>query len=177
MKTLDKVLFAASQASDFMNSTYRKGAVGALMDEYERAAAEFRALIAGLTDEQYTRIVDAETKNANCHTVQTIMSHVVGAGYGYANYIRDAFSIGKDSPERRLLEHAESLHAMDSMLAYTLATLGEKWELPEDEITAVSMTVRWGPTYDLEQLLEHAIVHILRHRRQIDKWRLAGRLL
>ena len=40
-----------------MNKTYRNGAVGAMMDEYERAAAEFRSGIAGLTDEQYTRIV------------------------------------------------------------------------------------------------------------------------
>jgi len=157
-----------------MNKSYRKGAVGAMMDEYERAAAEFRLCVAGLTDEQYTRIADAQTANENCRSAQTIMSHVVAAGYGYANYIRDAFSIGKDSPERRILEHAESLRAMDSMLAYTGATLDDKWEMPEDEMMAVSMTVRWGPTYDLEQLLEHAIVHILRHRRQIDKWGIAN---
>ena len=60
------------------------------------------------------------------------------------------------------------------MLEYTVATLDGKWEMPEDQMEAVSMTVHWGPTYDLEQLLEHAIVHILRHRRQIDKWGLAG---
>ena len=157
-----------------MNKTYRKGAVGAMMDEYERAAAEFRSIIAGLTEEQYMRIVDAETANENCRSVQTIMSHVVGAGYGYANYIRDAFSIEKSSPERRILEHTESLEEFDRMLEYTVATLGDKWEMPEDRIEAVAMTVHWGPTYDLEQLLEHAIVHILRHRRQIDKWGLAG---
>ena len=98
------------------------------------------------------------------------MSHVVAAGYGYADYIRKAFSMTKDSPQRRLLEHAESLKEFDSMLAYTEATLDGKWEMPEDQMEAVSMTVHWGPTYDLEQLLEHAIVHILRHRRQIDKW-------
>ena len=28
--------------------------------------------------------------------------------------------------------------------------------------------VRWGQKYDVEQLFEHAIVHILRHRRQIE---------
>ena len=160
-----------------MNKTYRKGAVGALMDEYERAAAEFRAVVVGLTDEQYTRIVDAETKDANCHSVRTIMSHVVAAGYGYANYMRKAFSHEANSPDRRLLEHAESLEEFDSMLAFTVATLDDKWEMPESKMMAVSMKVSWGPTYDLEQLLEHAIVHILRHRRQIDKWRLAGRLL
>lgn len=46
--------------------------------------------------------------------------------------------------------------------------------MPEDQIEAVEMTADWGPTYDLEQLIEHAIVHILRHRRQIDKWHLAA---
>jgi uncharacterized damage-inducible protein DinB len=160
-----------------MNKPYRKGAVGALMDEYERAAAEFRRVIERLTDEQYTQIVDPDTADESCRSVQTIMSHVVAAGYGYADYIRDAFSMSKDSPPRRLLEHAESLEEYDSMLAYTVATLNDKWEMPEEEIMAVSMPVRWGPTYDLEQLLEHAIVHILRHRRQIDKWDLAANTL
>ena len=32
--------------------------------------------------------------------------------------------------------------------------------------------VRWGQTYDVEQLYEHAIVHILRHRRQIERFKL-----
>ena len=155
-----------------MNKTYRKGAVGAMMDEYERAAAEFRERIAALTDERYSRIVDGETADENCRSVQTVMSHVVFAGYGYANYIREASSMTIASPKRRLLGHGESLKEFDAMLEYTEVTLDDKWEMPEDEITAVSMTVRWGPTYDLEQLLEHAIVHILRHRRQIDKWNL-----
>ena len=37
--------------------------------------------------------------------------------------------------------------------------------------------VRWGQLYDVEQLFEHAIVHILRHRRQIERFllRLRGR--
>jgi uncharacterized damage-inducible protein DinB len=153
-----------------MNKTYRKGAVGAMMDEYERAGAEFRAVVAGLTDEQYTRIIDAETTDDCCRSAQTIMSHVVAAGYGYADYIRKAFGMETNSPERRLLEHAESPARFDSMLAYTVETLDGKWEMPEEEWAAISMTVDWGPTYDLEQLLEHAIVHILRHRRQIDKW-------
>ena len=155
-----------------MNKIYRKGAVGAMMDEYERAAAEFRSRIAGLTDEQYKRIVDTETTDEDCRSRQTIMSHVVAAGYGYANYIRDAFSIKKNSPQRRPLVHGESLEEFDRMLEYTVATLDGKWEMSDDEISTVLMTVHWGPTYDLEQLLEHAIVHILRHRRQIDKWSL-----
>ena len=30
--------------------------------------------------------------------------------------------------------------------------------------------VRWGQQYDVEQLIEHAIVHVLRHRRQIERF-------
>jgi hypothetical protein len=150
--------------------TYRKGAVGAMMDVYERVAAEFRAAVAGLTEEDYSRITDPVTTDDCCRSAQTVMSHVVADGYVYADYIRDAFSMAKSSPEKRQLEHAESLGAMDAMMAYTEATLDGKWEMPEEEWAAIRMKVHWGPTYDLEQLLEHAIVHILRHRRQIDKW-------
>ena len=32
--------------------------------------------------------------------------------------------------------------------------------------------VRWGQKYDIDQLFEHAIIHILRHRRQIEKFKL-----
>jgi hypothetical protein len=28
----------------------------------------------------------------------------------------------------------------------------------------------WGPRYDPEMLLEHAVCHVLRHRRQLERW-------
>ncbi len=46
-------------------------------------------------------------------------------------------------------------------LIYTSETLEGKWEYSDEEIMKVKMIVRWGPQYDLEQLLEHAVVHIL----------------
>ncbi|MEP6927750.1 MAG: hypothetical protein ABI834_08940 [Ginsengibacter sp.] len=33
----------------------------------------------------------------------------------------------------------------------------------------------WGQVYTIEQITEHAIVHILRHRRKIEKFKLALR--
>ncbi len=30
----------------------------------------------------------------------------------------------------------------------------------------------WGQVYDIEQLTEHAIVHVMRHRRQIEKFKI-----
>jgi len=153
-----------------MIKKYRKGGIGAVMDEYERAAAELKNLIARISESDFIKIVDAETKDEDCRSVQTIVSHVTNSGFGYANYIREWFSIPKNSPERRMLLHKDFPIEFDKMLVYTSETLEGKWEYSDDEIQKVKMVVRWGPKYDLEQLLEHAIVHILRHRRQIEKF-------
>jgi uncharacterized damage-inducible protein DinB len=56
------------------------------------------------------------------------------------------------------------------MLEYTAQTLEGRWEMTDEEIEKIIMQAGWGVTYNLEQLLEHAIVHILRHRRQIEKF-------
>jgi hypothetical protein len=43
-------------------------------------------------------------------------------------------------------------------------------EATEPEIQALSFSVRWGPRYDPEMILEHAVCHLLRHRRQLERW-------
>jgi len=153
-----------------MKNNYRKGGIGAVMDEYERAAADLKNLIGNISEKDFVKIVDSETKDDDCRSVQTIISHVIDSAFGYANYIRDWFAIPKYSPERRLISQNDFPMELDKMLAYTVETLQDKWELTDDEIMKVKMIVRWGPQYDLEQLLEHAVVHILRHRRQIEKF-------
>ena len=153
-----------------MKKDYRKGAIGALMDEYERAANEFKDLVEKIPESDFVKVVDTETKDDDCRSVQTIVSHVTNSGYGYANYIRDWFGIPKNSPERRMLSQKDFLVEFEKMIAYNSETLEGKWEFSDKEIQKVKMMVRWGPQYDLEQLLEHAIVHILRHRRQIEKF-------
>ena len=160
-----------------LRTTYRKGGIGAVMDEYERAAAEFKNVIGNISESDFVKIVDAETKDEDCRSVQTIVSHVTNSGYGYANYIRDWFSIPKTSPERKLLSKNEFLLRFDKMLAYTSETLEGKFEYSDEEVMKVKMIVRWGPQYDLEQLLEHAVVHILRHRRQIEKFGANGKII
>ncbi len=156
-----------------MNKTYRSGAVGALMDEYERAAMELRRLVERIPDEEFVRVVDSQTNDDTCRSAQTIMSHVVSAVYGYADYIREQFSIASSRPQNRILSRQESLEQLDAALEYTARTLEGRWEMSDEEITGTVIRSSWGVVYDLEQLLEHAVVHVLRHRRQIEKfiWR------
>lgn len=160
-----------------MKKSYRKGALGAMMDEYERAASELRRLVEQIPDDDFVRIVDPQTSDENCRSVQTIMAHVVSAGYGYADYIRKSFSISSTRPPKRLLSHQEAVAQLEAMLEYTVQTLEGRWEITEEEIEGITMQTGWGVTYNLEQLLEHAIVHILRHRRQIEKFMLQGKIV
>ncbi len=157
-----------------MRKAYRKGALGAMMDEYERAASELRRLVEQIPEDEFVRIVDPQTGDENCRSVQTIMAHVVSAGYGYADYIRQSFSISSTRPPKRLLSRQEAVALLESMLEYTAQTLEGRWEMTDEEIESITMHTGWGVTYNLEQLLEHAIVYILRHRRQIEKFMLQG---
>ncbi len=159
-----------------MIKNYRKGGIGAVIDEYERAAMELKNLITIISESDFVKIVDTDTIDEDCRSVQTIVSHVTNSGYGYADYIRDWFGIPKSSPERKLLSKDEFSLRFDKMLAYTSETLEGKFEYSDEEVMKVKMIVRWGPQYDLEQLLEHAVVHILRHRRQIEKFAVYGKI-
>lgn len=153
-----------------MKKEYRKGGVGAMMDEYERAAETLKSVIEHIPEEDFDRILDTETKDDDCRSIQTIIYHVVRAGYGYADYFRDAFGMSSARPENVPVGCQEAAEKIDAMLVYTAQTLEGKWQMSDEEIQAVQMKVSWGVTYDLEQLLEHAIVHILRHRRQIERF-------
>jgi uncharacterized damage-inducible protein DinB len=159
-----------------MKKTYRKGGVGAMMDEYERAAGELKRVLEKTSEEDFDRIVDTETKDDDCRSIQTIITHVVGAGYGYADYLREAFSIPSARPKETFRDtavpvlHREAVEKIDAFLAYTAQTLEGKWEMTDAEIEAVAMKTRWEVMYNLEQLMEHAIVHILRHRRQVERF-------
>ena len=162
--------------SQSMRETYRSGAVGALMDEYERAASELARLVERIPDDDFTRVVDTQTQDEDCRSVQTIMSHVVGAAYGYADYLREQLSVESTRPPRRLLSRRESLEQLQAALRYTVETLEGRWEMSAEEISAIVIKSRWGAIYDADGLLEHAIVHILRHRRQIEKFIWQGRI-
>ncbi len=151
---------------------YRKGAVGALMDEYERAALELKSLVENIGETDYTRIADAETKDADCHSIQTMMNHVVHAGYGYANAIRRKISMPHEPPgdERPQISQKEIGNEIDRFLAYTVETLDGKWEMSYADMEKFIVERKGDFSENLEQLLEHAVLHVLRHRRQIQKF-------
>ncbi|MGY0037019.1 hypothetical protein [Pedobacter sp. NJ-S-72] len=55
---------------DFM--IYRKGAIGGLLDEYERAIIDLLRIIEAVPDDELIRIADAQTGDENCRSIQTV---------------------------------------------------------------------------------------------------------
>ena len=152
-----------------MRKQYRPGAIGALMDEYERVALELKNLLITITQEEFIKICDPLTKDEDCRSIQSIMKHVVSAGYRYA----DQISVFLKKPVINHTFHIYNLvHAIDELenvLSYTAKLVGNTLTMTREEILSTRQETRWG-FYDIEMMFEHAIVHILRHRRQIEKF-------
>jgi hypothetical protein len=147
----------------------RSGALGALIDEYERALGALRALLGTISDSAFALTRDRETRDDDCRSVQTVIAHVISSGYGYADMIRSAIGTHSTRPAAGLSSRAASVDELAALIPYIEDTLRDRWALSYEEISSIRIQARWGPSYDLEQLLEHAIVHVLRHRRQIER--------
>lgn len=157
---------------DFM--VYRKGAVGALLDEYERATGDLLRVIEAVSNDELVRVADAQTSDENCRSIQTVLSHVVSSAYSYAIYIQSHSGVLTVRPEKVFHLSAERYVAdLEKAFAFTACVFNE---VKDDELERFDagdkIMTGWGQLYDIEQLMEHAIVHILRHRRQIERFRI-----
>ena len=144
---------------------YDKGPLGALMDEYERALNEYIDIVTQLPSERYEAILDPLTQDNDCRSVQSISSHVLWCGYGYADAVREAFGISKKGPVEFVPHQSQIRSALTQMFDYTDETLQDLYALPYQEVGATPIPGH----YEVEALFEHAIVHVLRHRRQVER--------
>jgi DinB family len=154
-------------------NTYRdNGAIGALLDEYERAIQDLKTVLETISEIELQSIVDTQTPDEDCRSIQTILTHVVRSGYGYAIYVRKAqgetLNFRTSNPLNTITEY---IVAMDEMFAYNAQLFEDYPNLKIEELKMEKKIVtNWQQHYDIEQLFEHAIVHILRHRRQIERF-------
>lgn len=154
---------------------YRPGAIGSLLDEYERAVLELKSVAENVARDDYTRIADPDTADLDCRSIETIMNHVVRAGFGYARSIRERLALDFSPVEHRLIPPDAIGAELEKMFAATAAIFAERPATTDAEITELPIAASWGVTYNIDQMLEHAIVHVLRHRRQIEKFLLKFR--
>jgi hypothetical protein len=145
----------------------KDGMVVALLAEYQKAAIEYKEALTQTGQAEYERIADKETSNKDCESIQSLTFHVVQSGYTYANYIQSKINTTWLEYQETILTPEDGIVELDKMLAYTASVLDQIYYHPAAEIRAWTYATRWGVVYDFEQLMEHAIVHVLRHRRQV----------
>ena len=158
-----------------MTNSKRKGVIGALLDEYNNVITDLKNNIKNVKDSELKIIADKKTKNKDCVSIQSNLTHIIFCGYNYLTMI-DIHRGNADSlwPSRvyydSLAEYNESLDKMydDTVKFFETVKESEMCRLdPKKKIVTW-----WGQYYDYEQLMEHAIVHVSRHRRQIEKFKL-----
>lgn len=154
-----------------MEKVYRKGAIGALLDIYEQSITDFKKVIAIIPDSMLPIVVDPVTTDESCQSIQAILTHVVHAGYGYATSIHNLKGNTSERPNKRIhLSISAYQNDLDDVFAFTETVFKDlKDHELEEANNALKIKTSWGQLYDIEQLTEHAIVHILRHQRQLEK--------
>jgi hypothetical protein len=152
-----------------MEKHFRPGAIGALMDEYERVELELKNLLLTITQEEFTKICDSLTPDDDCRSIQTIMKHVVSAGYRYADQICVFLKQPVANHNFHIYNVVHAIDELENVVKFTSEIIIDHLKMTREEILATQQQTRWG-LYNIEMMFEHAIVHILRHRRQIEKF-------
>lgn len=156
----------------FVRHPGRPGPFGALMDEYAHAAEDFCRVVETF---DATRFGSTRAGNsAETISPRAVCLHVIGGAHRYAHYIRKARGVDfieryePDPASLRAPRDVRPLLAEGTVL--TEVTVEPLLHAGEKEIQALSFIVRWGPRYDPEMIVEHAVCHLLRHRRQLERW-------
>jgi uncharacterized damage-inducible protein DinB len=142
------------------------------MDEYARAATAFCLAVERFDQDSFGE--ERPSDDPDTLSVRTVCLHVCGAARGYANHLRNAQGASMQSPETLLEERIRTPADVRTVLAEQLRFTEESVEplrnLADDDVMSMEFRVRWGPLYNPESMLEHAICHLLRHRRQLELW-------
>lgn len=154
-----------------MQESFRdNGAIGAFLDEYERAIHELKQLIGQIKPEDLTKIVN--NKQVNFASIQNVLNHVIRAGHHYVFEIRKW--LGEEvsaTTDKNFATIEDYKNGLDDIFLSAEKLFHDYPEIKLNENNPdKKIKVGWGQLYDVEQLLEHALVHILSHRRQIERY-------
>lgn len=145
-----------------------------MLDEYEKSLDELITVIHGISPSQLIAVVDPETNDEDCKSIQGILTHVVHSGYAYVVKVRELLGeemLYKDKV--RLWQSEDYVVALRDMFRFNEKFFEDYPNIAMHETDSGKKIIfSQGQQYDVEQLFEHAIVHILRHRRQIEKFKL-----
>lgn len=140
----------------------------ALMDEYRKSSIEYKQILKTIPQSLFIKIIDPKTKDNDCKSIQSITFHIINSGYTYSNYINSIHNHQWFEYAEDITTPKKGIEEINKMLDFAESSFEGIWNKSDKELEKWKFNTRWYVTYDIEQLMEHAIVHILRHRRQIE---------
>jgi hypothetical protein len=146
---------------------FRSRAVRSLVELHEKELREFLAT--------WRRFCAAGCAMPEAHgdpdyeTAEKLVTHVQAAARSYLTWIREV--LGQpitDLPIER--DAAVAVPRLDALVEETLAGWRRYLAPIEDaQLAPTQYLSRWGEPHTVEQMLEHAVVHPMRHRIQLER--------
>ena len=108
-----------------------------------------------------------ETDDLDYQSLETLLFHVLRASRGYMVWICDKLNL--DNPQ---IKTPPSIADVKNKAGDYLNHLFERWRLPlinvsENSFRGKSYKTNWGDDFCIESMLEHAVLHPIRHEFQL----------
>jgi len=143
------------------------------MDIYEEESAFLLDTIdKKVDDDVWSLEIDKETKDPDCKSIRSICTHIIDAGSYYIDLMKHA----EDKSYKPIVApiHLENKKdfaiQLNKVLDDQRAFYEGRWDMSDEDIEKIKINTSWGNVLDPESLLEHAVLHIMRHHRQILKF-------
>jgi len=118
---------------------------------------------------QAASVVLPKTDEPAYASLETLLRHVLGAARGYMTWMCEVLEL--PDPEIRIPPEPQALAAeADRYMEHVL----EKWRTPlrdvgDDRLETPEYPSRWQTRYCIDAMLEHAVMHPIRHAFQLEE--------
>ena len=147
-------------------AAYRSRAVRALVLLHEE---HLRRFLVVWSEARAASVVLPKTDDPNYASLETLLHHVLGAPRRYVIWMCEM--LGLPDPEIRVLPEPAALsREADSYMEHVL----EKWrssllDVDDDRLLTPEYPSRWQTRYCIDAMLEHAVMHPIRHAFQLEE--------
>ncbi len=107
------------------------------------------------------------TDDENYKSLEILLRHILRAARGYMTWICEKLNL----PDPKI-EKTPTSDSIEELADQHLSHLLEKWSTPlseieEEKFHTPTYTSRWGVDYCIDAMLEHAVMHPIRHEFQL----------
>jgi hypothetical protein len=114
------------------------------------------------------KIALPDTEDSDYKSLDTLLRHILRAARGYMTWMCEKL----DLPDPGI-EKTPGTDLIENEAENYLSHLLEKWRLPlsdvpENKFIKTTYESRWGVAYCIDAMLEHAVMHPIRHAYQLN---------